>query len=79
MSRLTTEERRRVCLARQQAHQAQLRRRARTSVRTGPSGRAMLWALGTMMLGMALVGGLRVAEVSISLPDSMIEALLPRV
>lgn len=78
MNRLTAEERRRVYLARQAAHRAMLDTRHRAFAHSRLPRRAMVWALTSLMLGMLLVGGLSAARISFNPPDSLIEALLPR-
>jgi hypothetical protein len=82
MGRLTTEERRRVFLAQEQARRAKLARLTAEAVMSCESsnpGRSLRLLLTTAVLATLLSGGwIALHAVEFHLPTSIVEALLPR-
>lgn len=82
MNRLTLEERRRVLLAQQRAHQTMLARLHAEPVEASVAGanpRGLRWIARAVMTAALLGGGLLAAQtLEFHPPDSLVEAMLPR-
>jgi hypothetical protein len=82
MNRLTPEERRRVCLARQRARDTMLTRLQDETVEAPalpPDERGLTWLAKAAMIVALLGGGLLAMQIlEFHPPDSLVGALLPR-